>query len=342
MIKSYIKAIEYYFPETKEFNDPNDHMTSKIGINVKNIAADNEYASDLAIAAALKLFNSGQCKASEIDFLLYCTQSPDYYLPTTACLLQDRLGLSTNCGALDINLGCSGYVYGLSLAKGLIETGIARNVLFITSDTYSKYINPKDRSVKLLFGDAASATIISGIDNMTKNLLGPFSFGTDGKGAENLIVPAGGLKEPLTPNSLVEFNDDYGNTRSRSNLYMNGTEIFNFALRQVPRAIQDLLDRNNETMDDFDYFVFHQANQYMLESLRRKLKISKEKFSVNFSDCGNTVSSSIPIALIRDIQEKKIKVGDKVLLVGFGVGYSWGACSIEISESIANLNWEKN
>lgn len=332
MIKSYIRAIDYYLPDGKDFNDPNDHMTNKIGINVKNIAADNEYASDLAVAAVNKLFASAQINSSEIDFLIYCTQSPDYFLPTTACILQQRLGLPTSCGAFDINLGCSGYIYGLSLAKGLIETEMAKNVLFVTADTYSKYVNPNDRSVKLLFGDAASATIISGSESNNSDLIGPFAFGTDGRGAENLIVPAGGMREPVTSEALIENTDQFGNTRSRSNLYMNGSEIFNFALIEVPKAISDLFEQNNQSINDYDFFVFHQANQYMLESLRRKMKIPKEKFSINFADCGNTVSSTIPIALVRDIQSKKIKKGDKILLAGFGVGYSWGVCSIEVSE----------
>ncbi|WP_246096574.1 3-oxoacyl-ACP synthase III family protein [Paenibacillus sinopodophylli] len=327
-MKSYIKAIEYYLPDQKEYNDPEDKMTKKIGITVKNIAAENEYASDLAINAANKIFKSGACQASEIDFLIYCTQSPDYYLPTTACILQDKLGLSTSCGALDINLGCSGYVYGLSLAKGLIEAGMAKNIMFITSDTYSKYINPKDRNVKLLFGDAAAATLISGDDEINESMIGPFIFGTDGKGAEHLIVPAGGLREPITPESYEETLDNVGNSRSRANLYMNGNEIFNFAVIQVPKAVQELCDRNHMVLDDFNYFVFHQANQYMLETLRRKMDIPREKFSIQFADCGNTVSSTIPIALIRDFKEGKVKNGDKVLLVGFGVGLSWGVCSI--------------
>ncbi|MGG3284295.1 3-oxoacyl-ACP synthase III family protein [Paenibacillus solani] len=331
MINSYIRAIEYYFPNNKEYNDPEDRMTKKIGIEVKNIASADEFASDLAVAAATKLFASSNVDPTEIDFIIYCTQSPDYYLPTTACLIQDRLGLSTTCGALDINLGCSGYVYGLSLAKGLIESGSAQNVLFLTSDTYSKYINPKDRSVKLLFGDAASATIISASKNPQNGQIGPFTFGTDGKGANNLIVYGGGLRERITSESSIEEEDEFGNIRSRSNLYMNGSEIFNFAMKQVPNAVNGLLKKTNETIEDFDYFVFHQANQYMLESLRRKMKIPNDKFSIEFSDCGNTVSSSIPIALIRDYKSGKIKNGDKVLLVGFGVGYSWGVGSVVLN-----------
>lgn len=330
-MKSYIRGIEYYLPTTKEYNDPSDRMTKKIGINSKSIAAPDEFASDLAVLAASKMFESGKCDPSEIDFLLYCTQSPDYFLPTTACLIQERLGLPTSCGALDINLGCSGYIYGLSLAKGLIESGIATNILLLTSDTYSKYINPKDRSVKLLFGDAAAATLISGITSSDKNYIGPFVFGTDGKGADNLIIPAGGLREPISSSALIEVEDEYGNTRSRSNLYMNGSAIFDFALNRVPDAVQKLLDINNEALDSYDYFVFHQANQYMLETLRRKMDIPREKFSIEFADCGNTVSSSIPIALARDFSANKVKNGDKVLLVGFGVGYSWGACSIELN-----------
>jgi len=325
---SCIKAIEYYLPEGKDFNDPLDRLTAKIGIDVKNIAGQDEYASDLAYSAAMKLFQSGKSHPSEIDFLLYCTQSPDYILPTTACLLQDRLGLSTTCGALDINLGCSGYVYGLSLAKGLIEAGMAKNVLLITADTYSKFIHPKDRSVKLLFGDAAAATLISTNDSLSESGIGPFVFGTDGSGAEHLIIPAGGLREPITQASYDEIEDRFGNVRSRSNLYMNGAEIFNFALIQVPKAIDSLLSKDNSTLDQFDYVVLHQANKYMLEALRRKLGIPKEKFSIQFSDCGNTVSSTIPIALIRDFRENKIKNKGKVMLVGFGVGYSWGACSV--------------
>lgn len=330
MPASYIKAIDYYFPEGTDYNDPNDRMTKKIGINVKHIAGKEEFASDLAVRAVQKLFNSGKCVPEEIDYLIYCTQSPDYYLPTTACLLQERLGLPMSCGALDINLGCSGYIYGLSLAKGLIETGMAKNVLFITSDTYSKYIHPKDRNVKLLFGDAAAATLIAA-EEVEELSIGPFVFGTDGSGAEHLIVPAGGLRQPMTSLTAEEHEDSVGNVRSKNNLYMNGAEIFNFAVLRVPSTVQALMDKTGETLDSYGYFVFHQANQYMLETLRRKLDIPKEKFSIEFADCGNTVSSSIPIALIRGYEEGKVGNGQKVMLLGFGVGYSWGACDIRLN-----------
>ncbi|NQX60246.1 ketoacyl-ACP synthase III [Paenibacillus qinlingensis] len=329
-MKSYIKAIDYYLPSGKDYNDPNDRITSKIGIYTKNIAAPDEFASDLAAHAANKLFNRGIIEPKDIDYLLYCTQSPDYILPTTACLLQERLGLPTSCGALDFNLGCSGYVYGLSLAKALIETGQAKNIILLTADTYSKYINPKDRNVQLLFGDAASATLISSTDE-DDEFIGSFVFGTNGKGAEHLIIHAGGLKEPFSSSSFEEVQDAYGNFRSRSNLYMNGNEIFNFASKEVPKAIQGVLEKSNMNLDEVNYFVLHQANQYMLETLRRKIGIPSDKFSIQFADCGNTVSSTIPIALIRDYKEGKCKNGDRTVLVGFGVGYSWSACLIKLN-----------
>jgi len=321
-----IKGIDFYLPAQIELNDIEDKLTAKIGIYKKHIARENEFASDLAIAAANKLFENYNVNREDIDFLLYCTQSPDYFLPSTACVLQQKLKLSTNIGALDINLGCSGYVYGLSLAKGLIESGLARNVLFITGDTYSKFINNQDRSVKPLFGDGATATLLSkGEQNYG---LKSFVFGTDGNGANNLIVPAGGLRNLISKENLIEEADSYGNIRSKSNLYMNGPEVFNFTLKEVPNSIHMLLDKEGLTLEDYDFFIFHQANEYMLEYLRKKLKIAKEKFSIQFSDCGNTVSSTIPIALKREVDQGNINKGDRIMLVGFGVGYSWAACSL--------------
>ncbi|NIK76091.1 3-oxoacyl-[acyl-carrier-protein] synthase-3 [Paenibacillus castaneae] len=327
MLKSNIKAIECYFPQKKEYNSIEDKLTNKIGIYTRNIAGEDESASDLAFKAAEKLFERQVCKREEIDFLIFCTQSPDYLLPTTACLLQDRLGLSTSCGAFDFNLGCSGFVYGLSLAKGLIETGLARNVLLLTADTYSKYINPKDRSVKVLFGDAAAATLITGVESNT-DMIGPFVFGTDGRGKENLIVHAGGVREPISENSLIESIDEFGNVRSRSNLYMNGPEVFNFTLEAVPDAFQSLLVKSGLLIDDYSMFVFHQANKYMLEHLRKRLRIQVGKFSYCLQDCGNTVSSTIPIALKQESDNNTISSNGKVMLLGFGVGYSWAGCNI--------------
>lgn len=326
-----IQAIEYYLPQAILTNDdlarefPEwtvEKIEEKTGIVQRHIAAANECSSDLAIHAARQIFQSGACQPSDIDFVLLCTQSPDYLLPTTACIVQDALGIPTTAGALDFNLGCSGYIYGLGLAKGLIETGQAQRVLLLTAETYSKFIHAQDKSVRTLFGDAAAATLVQAVESDAEPSIGPFVYGTDGKGAPNLIVSAGGARNPEAGEATA---DEYGNVRAPQNLYMKGPEIFNFTLRAVPQTVQSLLDKTGKSLDDVDLFVFHQANQYMLEHLRKKLKVPSEKFYVSLSHCGNTVSSTIPIALKNAQREHRLAPGALVMLVGFGVGYSWGA-----------------
>lgn len=234
-----------------------------------------------------------------------------------------------DCGAIDFNQGCSGFVYGLALAKSLVETGTAGNVLLVTAETYTKYINPRDRSVRTLFGDGATATWIGTVESESE-LIGPFVFGTDGRGAENLIVPAGASRRPLTPEALIEKEDAGHNWRADSNLYMNGPEIFNFTLRVVPPTVEQLLKKWGGSSNDVDYYIFHQANKFMLDRLQSKLKIPAEKFCIHIADCGNTVSSTIPIALEDARVQGRIHGGDQVLLMGFGVGYSWAAAMVQI------------
>ncbi len=306
-----------------------EKIFAKTGIRARGVAGEDECASDLAVSAAKALFDQGLCAPKDIDFLLFCTQSPDYFLPTTACLLQSRLGLSTTCGALDFNQGCSGFVYGLSLAKGLIESDAARNVLLVTAETYTKFVHPRDRSVRVLFGDGAAATLITGIQSELDGI-GPFVFGTDGRGGKELIVPAGGLRQRCSADTGREVTDPGGNTRSADNLYMNGPEIFNFTLRTVPPVITGLLEKAQLTMDEVDYFVFHQANRFMLEHLRDKLRIPPEKFCVNMEFSGNTVSSTIPMAVGQARGAGAIRPGHRVMVVGFGVGYSWAAAMVRI------------
>ncbi len=329
-----IRAIEYHLPEAvltsgqlaAEFPDwPLNKIEAKTGIHSRHIAASGECSSDLGIAAARKLFASGVITPDQIDYLLFCTQSPDYFLPTTACIVQEALGIPVHAGALDFNLGCSGYVYGLGLARGLIASGQASRLLLITAETYSKFINPRDRGVRTLFGDAAAATLIES-DTGGADFIGPFVFGTDGKGARNLIVPAGGMR-CRAGNS--EFPADTSEPwRTAADLFMHGAELFAFTMREVPACVQRLLEKSASTIADFDLFVFHQANRYMLDHLRKSLRIPEEKFCIEMAECGNTVSSTIPIALKRAQQSGRLKSGDRVMLVGFGVGYSWGAASI--------------
>ena len=333
-----IKAIEYHLPENILSNAdlaqlfpewPVERIQQKTGISLRHIAAPEECSSDLAVAAARKLFDSGVFTPAEIDFVLLCTQSPDYFLPTTACLVQERLGIPTTAGALDFNLGCSGFIYGLSLARGLVETGQAVNVLLLTAETYSKFIHPKDKSVRTLFGDAAAATLVSAFEDHTKALIGPFLFGTDGRGAGNLIVRTGGLRCPRTAESAVAAVDDSGNVRAADNLYMDGGEIFAFTLRTIPRTVEQLIARSGVAKEAIDLFVFHQANRYMLDHLRKTMKIPSEKFVMHLEDCGNTVSSTIPIALNAAVKSGSLRTGSIAMLVGFGVGYSWGATLLE-------------
>lgn len=332
-------AIRYALPEAALDNEqlaseykgwPAEKIYEKTGIQTRRVAAPDECASDLAVRAAQALMVQASLDPSSVDFLLNCTQTPDYILPTTACVLQHRLGLPLSCGALDFNLGCSGYIYGLGLAKALIESGQARRVLLLTADTYSKLINPADKSVRTLFGDGAAATLV--LAKGKETLIGPFVYGTDGAGAGNLIVPTGGMRQRVVPQAKL-VPDNSGNARTVNDLYMNGAEVFNFTLCVVPEAVKQLLAKAEIVQEAVDLFVFHQANRFMLDHLRRKLQIPAEKFVIAMEQVGNTVSSSIPIALCQAQEEGRLAPGALVMLVGFGVGYSWGATLIRWGSS---------
>ncbi len=328
---AFIKAISYYLPERVVTNDelvadfPEwtvEKIVEKVGVKLRHIAGD-EKISDMAIAAAERLFcDNPDIDRESVDFVLVCTQSPDYFLPSTACIVQDRLGLKKSCGAFDFNLGCSGYEYGLATAKGYIAAGIASNILLITSEAYNKHIHPRDKGNRTIFGDAATATLIS-TDGFAE--IGDFVLGTDGNGAENLIVKTGGMAYPEKANDLA-FDED-GNPRSSDYLYMNGGEIFSFTLLTVPKMVKQTLEKNNLTKDDIGLYVFHQANRFMLNHLRKKLKIEEDKFFINMENIGNTVSSTVPIALADAKSGGKLK--GNVLIAGFGVGLSWGATIIK-------------
>lgn len=332
-MKAYIKGISYYLPErvvsneelVKDFPDWTvEKVASKIGIEERHIAAATETSTDMAIRAAEKLFAEHGVDPKEIDFIMLCTQSPDYFLPTSACIIQDKLGVPVNSGAMDFNLGCSGFVYGLAVAKGLVATGVAKNVLLLTSETYSKYIHPKDKSNRTIFGDAAAATLVSSQGDIE---IQEFSLGTDGSGAEKLIVRSGGHRCPAQQND-VSF-DEYDNPKSSDHLFMNGTDIFNFTVEMVPVLVNDTLLKNETSKEDVDMFIFHQANKYMLNFLRKMIMIPEEKFYYCMSNVGNTVSSTIPIALYEAIKDKSINKNNKVLIAGFGVGFSWAGCMLK-------------
>lgn len=335
MDNSYIKAIAYYIPDrvvtnrdlVVEFPEWTvEKIADKVGVNSRRMAGVYETATDMAIKAAEILFKDNpKISKSDIDFVLLCTQSPDYFLPSSSCIIQDRLGLPTACGAFDFNLGCSGYVYGLAIAKGLILGGIANNVLLLTAETYTKYLHPRDKGNRTIFGDAATATLISTEGSAS---IGHFALGTDGAGYSNLIVKTGASKYPDPANDL-KF-DENGNPNSSDYLFMNGTAIFNFTQRNVPIVVRKTLENNDMTMENISLFIFHQANSYMLEFLRKKIKIPKDRFLIDMKEIGNTVSNSIPIVLANAM--RKGQLAGSVLLCGFGVGYSWGGTVLNFGQ----------
>lgn len=326
--------VAYYLPVGTLRNDDleklypewsSQKIYAKTGIAERHVAADGETATDLAEKAARALFSQEGIIPEDIDYVLFCTQSPDYRLPTSACLLQHRLGLSKSIGALDFNLGCSGYVYGLSLAKGLVSGRMARKILLLTGETYTKYLHPLDRSVRTIFGDGASATMV---DEEIAFRLGSFVFGTDGGGENLLKVSNGGARHAMDSKSDGKL-DRLGCGRSGNNLFMSGVDIFHFTLDVVPRALNELCVRNAIAMGDIDLFVFHQANAFMLETIRNVANIPKDRFVVELEDVGNTVSASIPIALARAEASGRLRHGMRVALMGFGVGLSWCATLID-------------
>ena len=321
-----IGPIGVHLPERVETNDQLQAMfpkwdmeliQSKTGIVARHIAAPEETASDLGVNAAKRLFEENDIDPQSIDFLLFCTQTPDYPLPTTACLIQDRLGLRTSCGALDFNLGCSGFVYGLAIADGLIRSGAAKRILFITAETYSKYIHPTDRSLRTIFGDGAAATLIEAGEEPT---LTAFQFGTDGKGADTLLVKQGGARPEETAHKPRHRQ------RWPSQLYMDGPALISFSVAAVPDLVKAVLAEAQLSKDEIDLYVFHQATYKMLAQLRTCLNVEDDRLPIIMENYGNTVSATIPILIDELRRREQINAGKNNLIVGFGVGWSWAGC----------------
>jgi 3-oxoacyl-[acyl-carrier-protein] synthase-3 len=321
-----IVAIRSYLPEGVVDNQvlaaslpgwTAEQIHAKTGILTRHWATEDECASDLAVKAAQRLLAGHLCNPEDIDILMVCTQSPDYLLPATACLVQGRLGLRTDCLAFDFNLGCSGYVYGLAIAKSLLERGLGSRALLITADTYSKFLDTGDRNATL-FGDAAAASLIACSEGANGGApgIGPFVFGTDGSGATDLMAPGSACRRMAADGS------------STAKFFMDGPKVLAFTLRRVPEAVEALLSRAGLTLHDVDLFVMHQANRFILDNLQRKLGIPREKFTIAMEQTGNTVSSSIPLALEAEAAQGRLRPGSRVMLVGFGVGYSWAACLV--------------
>jgi 3-oxoacyl-[acyl-carrier-protein] synthase-3 len=304
-----------------------EDLTRLTGVRSRHIALNGETAADMALQAGLNLFKEHSIDPAVIDFVLFNTQWPDYITPSSSCILQDRLNIPQSAGALDISQGCTGYIYGLSMAKGLVESGSAKNVLLLTAETITRSIHPSDHSNRAIFGDGATASLIStGPGEGGK--IGNFVFGSDGRKYKDIIIRTGGARNPVS--GKTENAADWISGIPREELfYMNGPAVFTFSVNVTPGLIRDILDKNEMEMEDIDLFIFHQANQIILETIIRKNKIPQDKAIIYLEDVGNTVSSTIPLALSQAIRDGKVRKGSRILLAAFGVGLSWGGTVLQ-------------
>ncbi|WP_047395533.1 ketoacyl-ACP synthase III [Chitinibacter sp. ZOR0017] len=311
-----------FFHDRHTEADIND-VIKMIGVKKRRWVTDGVTTHDLCLAAAERLLEALSWDRSSIDAIIFVSQTPDYVLPATACSLQAELGLPKSCIAFDVNLGCSGYPYALWLGMTLIQSGAANRVLLAVGDTISNIIDPNDRSTVFLFGDAGTITALESSSNSEGAF---FVLGTDGSGVKNLIVPQGGFK------NLTEFSDERFVGRKMDSLYMDGGEIFNFTLKSVPPLVNRLFEFSSSVESDYDYFLFHQANLFMLKHLAKKAKLPLDKVPINIDSYGNTSSASIPLLMVTDLKEKLLNKNSKLAMFGFGVGYSWAACSISVGD----------
>jgi 3-oxoacyl-[acyl-carrier-protein] synthase-3 len=335
-----ILASNYSLPETvlthQELEDRFGSATMKkvlsgAGIRNRRVAPPHVCGSDLAYEAAQRLLDHHQIDGKTIDLLIYCTQSPDYFLPSTACVLHERLGLRRECACFDINLGCSQYVYALSMAHSMISAGVCSKALVLTGDTMSRTAHPKDRAVVPLLGDGGSATLVGEVPD-DQGFLG-FELGTDGSGYQYLIMPAGAFRCPSSEETAKEVMDAEGNVRTAQNLYMNGAAIFHFAISVVPPTVERLLAKVSLSLADVDLFLFHQASKFMLDYLFKKMRIPPEKTHIFVEDIGNTSGSALPIVMTEAWRAGKVRAGGRVLMIAFGVGLSWAATLVHWPQS---------
>jgi len=301
------------------------------GIENRRIAATNLTTSDFCYAAAEKLIDELKWRKEEIEIIIFVSQSPDYLLPATAIILQDRLNLPKTALAFDISLGCSGFIYGLSTIASLMTNAKIKKGLLLTGDVSSSSLNRKDKSTYPLFGDAGTATALEYDKNAAPMF---FNLQSDGAGYKTIIITDGGTRQQLTPESYIDVEIEKGIVRSRKNLVLDGLEVFNFSLREVGPNIKELLDSNSTDIEDYDYFVFHQANKLMNETIRKKLKIEPEKVPYSLNKYGNTSSASIPLTIVSELSEKIKNSTTHFLMSGFGVGLSWGSATLKTSNLV--------
>lgn len=323
-----IKAIEYWLPEKVVTNNdlklehPDwdmDSISKKTGVSERRIALVSETALDIAEKACKNLFENIPGIKEKIDGLIFCTQSPDFIMPSNAFLLQQRLGLSQNLAAFDINLACSGFVYGLAIANGFLKTKVCNNILLVTADTYSKFIHLDDRSTRVLFGDGGAVTLL---ERTKQETIIDIALASSGYEHKSFYIPSGGCRILTTDNQPEELGTNEPDRSSK--IHMNGFAVWKFISQTVPKQIENLLSKNKLAISDIDLFFFHQASKLTLDSLQKQLAIPDEKFILDMELTGNLVSSSIPIIIKKALDKGSLKNGDTILLSGFGVGLSWG------------------
>ncbi|WP_026653788.1 3-oxoacyl-ACP synthase III family protein [Butyrivibrio proteoclasticus] len=307
-----------------------ERITKSTGIKEVTVAAEDKTSADYCYEAALKVLKETGLSPSDIDGLIFLSETPDYIIPNTAAILQERLGLPTNSVNFDMRLGCAGYVYGLFQASMMIECGYCKNVLFLAGDTMSKYTNVHDRSLKMVLGDAASATLISRSDNPTPSM---YNFFVDGSGANSIIIPAGGCRMPIKHGvtDVLEYDAD-GNGRTLENVCMNGMDVMVFAINQAPKLINGLLESTGWSKDDVGLFALHQANKIIVDRIVKVLKIDKDKAPFNIEDTGNCGFVSIPLLLSTYYSGINSDL-NKVIACGFGTGLIAAAAALDLSQT---------
>lgn len=317
----YNKDLGYLIPEEEI-----EKTINNIGIEQRRIAAPDVMASDLCYKAAIKLMEDNGIEPDSIDVLLFMSQTADYRIPATSCILQHRLGLSRDTMCFDISLGCSGYLFALSTAFAYASMEGVNRVLLLDGETFSKIVNRRDKVDWPLYGDAGTATLIEKGDYGQSSFL----FYTDGSGEDKLKIHAG-MRNPITPDSCVEREQEEGNIRTDLEVFMDGMDVFNFAISKVPKSIKQLLKENEMTIDDVDYLVFHQANRFMMDFFVKKLKIAPERVPYCISKYGNTSSASVPLTIASELSGK-LEEPSTMVLSAFGAGLSWGAAILPMKD----------
>ncbi len=329
-----IAQIHTYLPETKLTNQDlsrlfpkysEEDILRKSGIHCRHVRKESETASDLAVTCGRQLFEKSPGLKEEIDMLLYVTSALDYVGPATACLIHEQLGLNKRAGSMDLPMGCSGFTNALAVAKALIESGQATKILLITADIPTSVLHPDDFYLRVLFSDAACCTVVERCETQK---IGQFSFGTDGGGAECLIIRGSGARDPVDQAWIDKYEEAGGLLIGR--MEMQGDKILAFSLREVPPTVGEILEKHDLTLDDLDWVVFHQASGLILKFVAKKLKIPPSKMYSALESVGNTVAATIPIALQIGIDKGDLKEGQKILLCGFGIGFSWSGTILEL------------